>query len=231
MHQSRKAWLLWIVIVSLFGPAGNAQTNQLLPEIDVYYKLNRNVRVSFQAKETREGHTPTTAELGPSLDFYLWRLSKLLEVTSFELDDSKARPLLLTIGYRYLPVPDQPPTNRMEPVLTGAMPVPKVKILLTDRNRADLDWQNGSFSWRYRNRVQFERSVKMRSYHLSPYASVEFFYESQYSKWSDTAVYAGCQFPLGKHSEVNPYYEHQNKTGKSPNEQLNQLGLVFNLYF
>jgi hypothetical protein len=42
---------------------------------------------------------------------------------------------------------------------------------------------------------------------------------------------AGCLFPIGKHVEFNPYYEHQNNTGKSPNQQLNQLGLMLSLYF
>jgi hypothetical protein len=37
--------------------------------------------------------------------------------------------------------------------------------------------------------------------------------------------------PLGKHVEIEPYYEHQNNTGKSPNQRLNQLGLIPGLYF
>jgi hypothetical protein len=107
----------------------------------------------------------------------------------------------------------------------------KARFLLSDRNRADLDWKNGDFSRRYRNRVQIEKTIRIGAYHLSPYASAEFFYESQYSKWSDTAIYAGCLFPIGKHVEFTPYYEHQNNTGKSPNQQLNQLGLMLNLFF
>ena len=53
---------------------------------------------------------------------------------------------------------------------------------------------------------------------------------SQYSR-SDTALYAGCLFPIGKHVEFDPYYEHQNNTGKSPNQQLDQLGIILNLFF
>jgi hypothetical protein len=107
----------------------------------------------------------------------------------------------------------------------------KGKFLFSDRNRGDLDWQSGKFSWRYRNLFQIEKSPRFRSYHPSPYASFEFFYESQYGKWSNTAVYAGCLFPIGKHLEFNPYYEHQNNTAKSQNQQLNQLGLMLNLFF
>jgi hypothetical protein len=139
--------------------------------------------------------------------------------------------LVFTVGYRYLPQANEgPATNRIEPVVTLNFPL-KGKFLLSDRNRGDLDWQRGKFSCRYRNLFQIEKSLRLRSYHPSPYASVEFFYESQYSKWSNTAIYAGCLFPIGKHLEFNPYYEHQNNTGNSPNQQLNQLGLMLNVFF
>ncbi len=82
---------------------GSAQTAQVLPEIDTNVKLSSDLRVTFQAKETREGGDPTQAEIGPSFDFYLKPLIRLQDVTEFDLDDAKARPLLFSIGYRYMP--------------------------------------------------------------------------------------------------------------------------------
>lgn len=223
--------LVLAALLVLCCRCGRAQTGQVLPEVDTYYKLNSDVRVSFQAKETRESHIPVQAEIGPSLDFYLKPLIKLQETTKFDLDDSKSRPLVFSIGYRYLPQANgAPATNRVEPVVTARFPV-KAGFLLTDRNRADLDWEAGKFTWRYRNRFEGEKALSIRSYHPALYASVEFFYESVFSKFSDTAVYAGCLFPIGKRVEFNPYYEHQNNTGKRPNQQLNQLGLMLNLFF
>jgi hypothetical protein len=81
-------------------------------------------------------------------------------------------------------------------------------------------------AWRYRNRSQLEKVIAIRSYHLTPYASAEFFYESEYGKWSETAIYAGCLFPIGEHVQIDSYHEHQNNTGKSPNQPLNQLGRI-----
>ena len=224
--------VLWLApVVMLCSILCRAQTGEVLPEIDTYFKLNSDLRISLQVKETRESEYPVQAEIGPSLDFYLKPLIRLQGATTFDLDDSKSRPLIFSIGYRYLPQANGAPgTNRMEPVVTLNFPL-KARFLLSDRNRGDLDWKSQTFSWRYRNRVQIERALKIRSYHPAPYLSAEFFYESQYAKWSDTAVYAGCLLPLGKHFEFNPYYEHQNNTGKSPNSQLNQLGLMLNLYF
>ena len=226
-----KCCLLGTLLLFALGSWGEAQTDQLLPELDVYYKVTSPLRVWFQAKETREDGAPTTAEIGPSVDFYVNAPLKFSDVTAFDLDDSKSRFLVLSVGYRYLPTPNEAPTNRFEPLFTLNYPVPRIRFLLSDRNRADLDWQGGNFTWRYRNRVQLERTLKLGSYHPSPYASAEFYYESQYQKWSDTAIYAGCIFPIGKHVEFNPYYEHQNSTGKSPNQQYNQLGLMLNMYF
>jgi len=223
-------WFLVIPFVALLGVPASAQVDELLPELDVHLKTARDVRVSFQAKETREGGDPTQAEIGPSIAFYLKPLVKLKNVTAFDMNDAKSRPLEFTIGYRYLRSPNSPSVNRMEPVVTFHFPM-KARFLLTDRNRADLDWKTGKFSWRYRNRFQIEKRFAIHSYHPAPYASVEFFYQSQYRKWSDTAIYAGCLFPFGKHLEFDPYYEHQNNTGKSPNQQLNQLGLLLSVYF
>lgn len=33
----------------------------------MHYKVSRDLRVTFQAKETREGGDPTQAEIGPSI--------------------------------------------------------------------------------------------------------------------------------------------------------------------
>ena len=227
----RKLCLGLALLLSACRHSALAQTGQFLPEIDIYYQAQSNLRLWFQAKETFEAGAPVTAEIGPSLDFYLRSLALLSDVTKYESDQSKSRPIVLSLGYRCLPYPSAPTANRMEPVLTFNLPIPKVRFLVTDRNRADLDWQNGGFTWRYRNRIQLERSLRMSSYHLSPYASVEFYYESQYNKWADTAISAGCNFPLGRHFELNPYYEHQNQTGNNPNQQYNQFGLMLNMYF
>jgi hypothetical protein len=208
----------------------NSQTFQFLPEVDTYFRVNPLVQLYFQAKETREGGDPTQAEFGPSVEFYLKPWLKLKDATVFDLNEAKKRALVFSVGYRYLPSPNAPPMNRLRLDLTSHFPM-KAKILISDRNRADLDWQSGKFTWRYRNRLTVERRLTFHSYHPGPYASAEVFYTSQYQKWSTTALYAGCSFPVGKRVEFDPYYEHQNNTGKSPNQQLNQFGLILDLYF
>jgi hypothetical protein len=207
-----------------------AQDVQFLPEFDANLKLNSVVRVTVEAKGDREAGESVQSQIGPSIQFYLKPLLKLRKVTAFDLDDAKARILVVESGYSYLSAPNAPSDNRMLLITTSHLPL-KAGFLISDRNRADLDWKGGGFTWRYRNKLEMERTVAIRSYHLIPYVASESYYESQYSKWSTTALYAGCLFPVGSHVQFDSYYEHENNTGKRPNTQDNEVGLALHLYF
>ncbi len=223
-------WLVLFFAFSLGGVSLQAQSVQFLPEVDAYLKIDPMVRAYFQAKDDREGGDPTQATLGPSVQFFFKPLVRLKKITAFDLDDSKRRPLVLEVGYRYIAAPDADPENRMLTAVTVNFPM-KAAILITDRNRADLDWKAGKFTWRYRNKLSLEKTVAIHSYHFIPYVAAEPFYESQYAKWSTTSLYAGFLLPVGKHVQFDPYYEHDNNTGKHPNSQDNDIGLKVNLYF
>ena len=231
MVLSLRNRLISLAVLLLFaGLRARAQAFQFLPEVDVYSRLAPSIRFNFQAKETREAGDPTQIEIGPGFDFFLKPLVRLRDITVFDLDDSKAHPLQFSVGFRYVPSPDKPHVERLALAVTPRWPL-FARILLSDRNRADLDWSQNQFTWRYRNRVQLERRLTIGSYHPAPYASAEVFYQSQYEKWTTTALYVGCLLPAGRHFEIDPYYEHQNVTNKRPNQQFNQFGLVLNLYF
>lgn len=218
------------LLVALLAPSLTAQTTQAWPEIDTYVSLNSDVRVSFFAAATRENREGTSAEIGPNIDFYFKPLVKLRKITLFELDPSKSRLLTLRLGYRYMPEVNGPTEHRGLLEATGRYPLVR-GVLLSDRNRLDLRSIDGEFAWRYRNRISAERTVSIRSYHLTPYLRAEAYYDGNYHKWSRTAESAGSIFPVGKRCELEPYYEHQNETGSTPNRQVNALGLVLSLYF
>jgi hypothetical protein len=208
----------------------HAQDAQFLPEVDVHLKLNSMFRTYLEAKDDRDEGAPDQFAIGPSLQLYLKPLIKLKKVTTFDLDDVKSRFLVLETGYRYVIAPNAPVDNRMMTVATFNFPV-SLGFRISDRNRADLDWKGGQFYWRYRNKLKVERTFSVYSYHLIPYIAAEPYYTSQYGKWSTTALFAGCLFPVGKHVEFNVYYEHENNTGKRPNQPVNEVGLALYLYF
>ena len=223
-------WLGAFFVCFACLPALAQQNVQFLPEVDTYLKLNSLFRVYVEAKDDQDGGDPQQAGIGPSLQLYLKPLAKLKEMRAFDLDDAKTRFLVLETGYRYLWEPNSPATDRMIVAATLNFPM-KAGFSASDRNRADLNWKNGNFTWRYRNKLTVERTVAIRSYHHIPYVAVEPFYESQYGKWSTTALYAGSLFPVGRHVQFNLYYEHENNTGGNKNHPENAVGLALYLFF
>ena len=229
MNRSRKIYLLSVMCAGL-ACAAQAQEAQFIPEVDAHLQLNSNFRAYLQAKNDRSGGDSNQFSIGPSLQVYVKPLIKLKRVAIFDLDDSKSRALVLEAGYRYVTSPGSPVNERLELATSSNFPL-AVGFLLRDRNRADLDWKNGTFTWRYRNRLTVQRTVTLDSFHFIPYIAAEPFYESRYSKWSTTSLYAGFLLPVGQHMQFNAYYEHDNNTGKRPNQQVNSAGLALYLYF
>jgi hypothetical protein len=86
--------------------------------------------------------------------------------------------------------------------MTSNFPV-KAGFALSDRNRADLDWKGGKFTWRYRNKLTIDRTFSIHSYRLIPYVAAEVYYVNQYNKWSTTSLYVGGLFPPGKHIQFD----------------------------
>src|SRR5580698_10260570 len=224
--------LLGASLLTAFLPAlaSAQQSAEFLPEIDAYYHVDSHMRLSFQAKQTREDGDLTQAEIGPSIDFFLKPLLRFRRFPLHDLDESKSWALALSIGYRYVNTPDKAAINRIIFEATPNLPL-KGDILISVRNRGELNHSSGDLTWRYRHRLSVQRAFAIHSYHPIPYASVEFYYDSRYNKWSSTDVYAGCKFPIRKRFQIDPYYEHENNTGKKPNQQINAIGLIFNVYF
>lgn len=201
-----------------------------LPEVVSDFRLSSGVRIVFDAKGYMEDGDLSHAQLGPSVQFNFRPFESLKKITTFDLDDIKCMPVVFTMGYRYLPSSTQPAINRMQPIVMLHIPFPG-HILITDRNRGDLDWSNRGFDLTYRNRITAERRVTIRSYHPGPYAAAEFGYQSQYAKWTTTRLFGGCLLPLSKHFQVDSYYEHVNNTSTHSNRKVNAAGLILNIYF
>jgi len=226
------------VLVALFSPSAQTQTHtqtqtqtyQTWPEIDTYINLNQNFRLYFIATQTIENSQGTDAEIGPNLDFFFMPLFRRNKGVIFQSDQAKSRLFLFRVGFHYVPSTSGPAEQRGVMEVTGRYAL-KSGFLFSVRNRADLRFISGTFSWRYRDRLTMERTVSIRSYHFTPYVRGEVYFDSNYGKWSRTSENLGAAFPIRKHTEIEPYYEHQNDTSKSPNRQINAFGISLNLYF
>lgn len=225
-------WILALIFVLVASiPLGAQSVTQFWPEVDVYAPLASGTRFQFQAKDTREGQESQQWQFGPSIEFYVKPLLRLRKLSTLPKDEARARLLLLSAGYRYLPgTQSDPAENRI--VLSATPSYPLVwKLILSDRNQMELRFISGAFSWRYRNRLALQRPFQIGSYKFTPYARCEVYYSSMFNKWYDTALSAGVKLPVTKAIELDPYYEHQNETNKSPNKVVHSIGLTLNAFF
>jgi Protein of unknown function (DUF2490) len=225
-------WALPAICVLFLSTQSGAQSvTQFWPEVDFYAPLASNTRFRFQIKDTREGQQSQQWQFGPSIEFYVRPLLRLRNLSTQPKDEARARILVLSAGYRYLPGTSKDGSeNRI--VLSAIPKFPLIwKLVISDRNQMELRFIEGAFSWRYRNRLAVQRPFQIGSYKFTPYARCEEYYSSQYSKWYDTALSAGVNLPVTKEIELSPYYEHQNETNKSPNKVIQSVGLTLNVFF
>lgn len=115
-------------------------------------------------------------------------------------------------------------------------------ILLSDRNREDFRFVNGKFSFRYRNRVTLEREFRLFKRSVTPYGSVEVFYDSRFEVWNRNRLTAGMQIQVKRGfpwlRELQPrkqvilelYYTRQNDSRSQPNH-VHAIGATLVLHF
>ena len=87
---------------------------------------------------------------------------------------------MVRIGYRYMPTYASDDPGREPGLLEGTARYPLVRgVLVSNRNRVDFRVIDGDYSWRYRNRLSFERELSLGPVRLNPYARAEVFYDSR----------------------------------------------------
>ena len=231
-ESKNSAWIpvANLILVILFSAPAHGQTKQFWPEVDVYVKINPTVRLLFSAAGTRENGEHTDPDFSASIDFHIKPLISLMNKRADHRDESKSKLMLLRAGFHYLPSRQGSTENRIALDAIPRVPL-KAGLVATARNRLEMRFIESDFSWRFRHRPGIERNITIGTYEITPYARAEFYYDSNYRKWSRTALSAGCVFPIRRRSEIEAYYEHQNRTEKSPNQQLNAVGIQLNLYF
>lgn len=230
--QARR--LVWLVaLTAVFSSEGSAQqqsepVKQIWPEVDVYVPLNEKFRVFFLATTTKAEETRdnTEGQVGAHLDY---QLNKKVN---------------LRTGYRYgfsLGGSDPFKEHRIIIEETLRHPLP-LQVLLSDRNRQELRWVNGDFSARYRNRVTLEREFKILNRAVTPYGSVEAFYDSRFKTWNRNRLAVGTQIAFKRGvpliSLIDPkrqlvldvYVMRQNDSRSQPG-RVRALGMALNIYF
>jgi hypothetical protein len=116
------------------------------------------------------------------------------------------------LGYAYIPdistggIGENEKRGLME--ITFRQPVGNA-WLLSDRNRGELRDLDTTNTWRYRNRLRAERGIRIKTFRLTPYATVEAFYDGKVTRWNECDATFGSEFPWYYSTILEFYYTRQ----------------------
>lgn len=204
------------------------------PEVDVYITVKPKVRlylIGTISKSVEDGELRNAqgyeGQIGVHVDYI------------------PNKHLILRTGYRYGTAVGSNTDPFKEHRLLTEQTLRKLlpgDLLLSDRNREDFRFVNGDFSFRYRNRVTFEREFHLfKGRNITPYVSGEIFYDTRYKTWNRNRLAVGVQQslrrgPLRKmllpkrQVILDLYYMRQNDS-RSEVRHVNALGAALTFYF
>jgi hypothetical protein len=104
------------------------------------------------------------------------------------------------------------------------------QLLVTDRSRFDLRIVDGTFTPRYRNRAKIERTFKIGRFQLTPYASVEAFYDWRWNVFNRLRYSGGAELAITSFLVLEGYSVKQRDTKSSP-EYVYAGGVALQFYF
>lgn len=107
---------------------------------------------------------------------------------------------------------------------------PTSRWYVSDRNRVEFRWVNGTYSTRYRNLLFGEYDITIHNFRLSPYASAEAFYNGAVGSWNEEQYSAGIEWPYKRLLMLQTYYLRENCATCNP-AHLNVGGVTLNLFF
>jgi hypothetical protein len=82
-------------------------------------------------------------------------------------------------------------------------------LLLVNRTRAEYRRINGVVSGRFRDRLQFEKSLSVNDHRLTPYLAGETYFDTRSHTLSRTQVLLGSRLPISRHISFDGFYMHQ----------------------
>jgi Protein of unknown function (DUF2490) len=190
---------------------------QLWPEIYIAKKLTERVALAgfSELHIGKDITTPTEEQIGVGFSY-------------------SPNPLISFVPfYRWIANQTRPDhhTEESRPQLDVILHIPLLwRFVVNDRNRCELRWIDGQLSQRYGNRMLLEHPIVLAKKHFTPFAGVEWFYDTRFDIWNRTRYSAGLHLPINPHMELSPYYLHQNDSRATP-AHVNALAMIWRVEY
>ncbi|MEY2668717.1 MAG: hypothetical protein RJA59_1355 [Pseudomonadota bacterium] len=192
-----------------FGPAEGIEFQ---PELDVFLHLADGVRLLLQVQDSAiPSEQNNSLAVGGFVDWFVAPVVREL----VNPDKTLTHALNLRLGARYRGTLEPGTVGSAESVAIRFEATPRAfipwNVLLSARNRLQVNFNLGgddSVTWIYRGRLQAQREFDLGGVALTPFANVEFVWQSPPAMWDQFRMEAGLQasvhwFGQGQTLEVN----------------------------
>lgn len=195
----------------LLPQPGRAQTTELWPELDLYWRPAEHQRsyLELSSSTEREG-TKREASTGLYQDYLFLPLG------------------YVRAGFRYT-FSTRGASRRESRIVTELTHTYDFSPLwhLANRARFEPRWVNGVYSYRFRERLHFQREIRPpRTMTIAPYATAEAYYDSQYRSISRLGARVGGVLRLNGRRSIDVYLARQDNSRTEP-RYIDAVGLTF----
>ncbi len=201
-------------LIAVVGSAG-AQTNELWPEIDVYWQPAEHQRTFLEISASAEQEGSKRQDTAGLYQDYLFLPNGYVRGGyryTFSTHDASYRESRLVGEW-------------VERVFSQGM------ARLVNRARFEMRWVNGDPSFRIRERIHLQRvPPKPRWPALAPYGTFEVYYDSRLGAISRLAGRIGTEARLVGPASVDVYLARQDNLRESPS-YVNALGVTVKLVY
>lgn len=207
-------------------------TDEIWPELDVFYRFNEKFRLYLLASATqlKENSSYSDGQAGIHLDYFAFPFLRTADSSRRKRGDY----LWFRLGYVYSSsTPEGEQEFKDHIIVTEANArfyLPK-RFLLTFKNR--FDWKipdEGNLNIRYRPRFTIEHGLKTEYMTLTPYIYLEYFLNFGNSAIDKFRICGGAEFRVTKIMNTEIYYLHQFPHGEQI-PTVDALGIAFKFYF
>ena len=222
---------MMVSLLLLMGASIAAQTpnadSQVWPSVTAAFDLRPKTRLQLY-EELRAGDSYRQWTTGVMLNY---RIRRRLDLHRPNNNDEEEHTLVIGGGYENVRTTQNGKTKNESRIVVQGTPrfTPGAGFLITDRNRIEFRWNDGTYNFRYRNMLIIDHPLKAGAFHFTPYASGELFYDRNHHSWNENQYAFGAQLPYKKILMLDTYYLHQNCTTCNPNP-INAFGVTLNLY-
>jgi hypothetical protein len=208
--------LLGLLLVACVAGEADAQsvTNELWPELDVFWTPAKHQRTMLELSGTNEQESAKKqATIGVYQDYLQLPRGYIRAGLRFTRSTNDA-------SYQEARIVTEL-TRRVAGDSTWR---------LVQRSRVELRWVNSDYNWRFRERLHLQRFFAHPwRYDPRPYGTFEAYYYSQYNTIARLAGRVGVECRVWKESDIDVYLARQENSRGEP-VRVNALGVTVKLY-